>query len=111
MKSTIIEQTLVFSFQEADHLPDEIFRANHVFCAIITNAQIQYQLRNGRVLTNSKFKLFYSNFWILTPTYSKVPKRKYGKTQLFLANSIFTPFFKILVRTLNGLVTEAYYPQ
>ena len=34
----------------------------------------------GRVLTNSKCGLFYFNFLILTPTFSKVPIEKYGKT-------------------------------
>ena len=61
----------------------------------------------NRVLTNSKFGLFYSNFLILTPT-SKVPIAKYGKTPIFLANSIFTPILKILVRTLTKKINTYF---
>ena len=32
-----------------------------------------------KVLTNSKFGLFYSNFFVLTPTFSKAQLKKYGK--------------------------------
>ena len=39
--------------------------------------------KSFRVLTNSKFGLFYSNFLTLTPTFSKVPIEKYGKTPNF----------------------------
>ena len=41
------------------------------------------------VLTNSKFGLFYSNFLILTPTFSKVPIEKIGKTLNFSGKQQF----------------------
>ena len=50
------------------------------------------------VLTNSKFGLFYSNFLILTPTFSKVPIEKIGKTLNFSGKQQFNPIVKILVR-------------
>ena len=37
--------------------------------------------------------LFYSNFMILTPYFSKVPIEKYDKTQTFLLECNFTPIF------------------
>ena len=53
--------------------------------------------KNGsknRVLTNSKFGLFYSNFLILTPTFSKVPIEKYGKTPIFSGKQHFYSYFQ-----------------
>ena len=47
-----------------------------------------------RVLTNSKFGLFYSNFLILTPTFSKVPIEKYGKTPNFSGKQHFYSYFQ-----------------
>ena len=47
-----------------------------------------------RVLTNSKFGLFYSNFLILTPTFSKVPIEKYGKTPNFSGKQHFYCYFQ-----------------
>ena len=47
-----------------------------------------------RVLTNSKFGLFYSNFMILTPTFSKVPTEKYGKTPFFSGKQHFYSYFQ-----------------
>ena len=47
-----------------------------------------------RVLTNSKFGLFYSNFLILTPTFSKVPIEKYGKTPIFSGKQHFYSYFQ-----------------
>ena len=47
-----------------------------------------------RVLTNSKFGLFYSNFLILTPTFSKVPMEKYGKTPNFSGRQHFYSYFQ-----------------
>ena len=47
-----------------------------------------------RVLTNSKFGLFYSNFLTLTPTFSKVPIQKYGKTPNFSGNQHFYSYFQ-----------------
>ena len=47
-----------------------------------------------RVLTNSKFGLFYSNFLILTPTFSKVPIEKYGKTPFFSGRQHFYSYFQ-----------------
>ena len=48
----------------------------------------------NRVLTNSKFGLFYSNFLILTPTLSKVPIEKYGKTPIFSVKQHFYSYFQ-----------------
>ena len=47
-----------------------------------------------RVLINSKFGLFYSNFLILTPTFSKVPIEKYGKIPFFSGKQHFYSFFQ-----------------
>ena len=47
-----------------------------------------------RVLTNSKFGLFYSNFLILTPTFSEVPIEKYGKTPNFYGKQHFYSYFQ-----------------
>ena len=47
-----------------------------------------------RVLTNSKFGLFYSNFLILTPTFSKVPIEKYGKNPIFPDKQHFYSYFQ-----------------
>ena len=47
-----------------------------------------------RVLTNSKFGLFYSNFLILTPTFSKVPIEEYGKTPNFSGKQCFYSYFQ-----------------
>ena len=47
-----------------------------------------------RVLTNSKFGLFYSNFLILTPTFSKVPMEKYGKNPNFSGKQHFYSYFQ-----------------
>ena len=48
----------------------------------------------NRVLTNSKFGLFYSNFLILTPTFSKVPIEKYRKTPFFSGKQHFYSYFQ-----------------
>ena len=42
-----------------------------------------------RVLTNSKFGLFYFNFLILTPIFSKVTVEKYGKTSIYSGKQVF----------------------
>ena len=55
----------------------------------VTNMQDSH-----RVLTNSKFGLFYSNFLILTPTFSKVPIEKYGKTPIFSGKQHFYSYFQ-----------------
>ena len=47
-----------------------------------------------RVLTNSKFGLFYSNFLILSPTFSKVTIEKYGKTPIFFGKQHFYSYFQ-----------------
>ena len=47
-----------------------------------------------RVLINSKFGLFYSNFLILTPTFTKVPIEKYGKTPIFSGKQHFYSYFE-----------------
>ena len=47
----------------------------------------------NRDLANSKFGLFYSNFLILTPTFSKVPIEKYGKTSIFSDKQHFYSYF------------------
>ena len=49
---------------------------------------------SDRVLTNSKFGLFYSNFLIPTPTFSKVQKEKYGKTPNFSGKQHFYSYFQ-----------------
>ena len=46
------------------------------------------------VLINSKFRLFYSNFFILTPTFSKVQIVKYGKTPNFFSRQHFYTHFQ-----------------
>ena len=46
------------------------------------------------VLTNSKFGLFYSNFLILTPTFSKVTIEKIGKTLNFSNKQQFYFYFQ-----------------
>ena len=48
----------------------------------------------SRALTNSKFGLFYSNFLIVTPTFSKVPIEKYGKTPIFSGKQHFYSYFQ-----------------
>ena len=53
-----------------------------------------YQSLVRRVLTNSKVGLFYSNFLILTPTFSKVPIEKYGKTPIFSGKQHFYSYFQ-----------------
>ena len=50
--------------------------------------------QTNRVLTNSKFGLFYSNFLILTPTFSQVPIEKYGKTPTFSDKQHFNSYFQ-----------------
>ena len=47
-----------------------------------------------RVLTNSKFGLFYSKFLILTPTSSKVPIEKSSKTPIFSGKQHFYSYFQ-----------------
>ena len=47
-----------------------------------------------RVLTCSKFGLFYSNFLILIPTFSKLPTEKYGKTTFFSGKQHFYSYFQ-----------------
>ena len=54
----------------------------------------QFHVNNYRVLTNSKLGLFYSNFLILTPTFSKVPIEKYGKTPSFSVKQHFYSYFQ-----------------
>ena len=51
-------------------------------------------MQNNRVLTNSKLGLFYSNFLILTPTFSKVPIEKYGETPIFSGKQHFYSYFQ-----------------
>ena len=46
------------------------------------------------VLTNSKFGLFYSNFLILTPTFSKMTIEKIGKTLNFSSKQQFYFYFQ-----------------
>ena len=48
----------------------------------------------NRVLTNSELGLFYSNFLILTLTFSKVPIEKYGKTPNFSGKHHFYSYFQ-----------------
>ena len=55
----------------------------------------------SRVLVNSKFGVFYSNFLSLTPIFGKASIEEYSKTPTFLEDSSFTPIFKILARTLG----------
>ena len=63
-----------------------------------------------RVLTNSKFGLFYSSFLILTPTFSKVPIEKYGKNPNFSGKQHFYSYFQnpseISVSYLNLLLLK-----
>ena len=47
-----------------------------------------------RVLTNSKFGLFYSNFLIVTPTFLKAPIERYGKTPNFSGRRHFYSCFQ-----------------
>ena len=47
-----------------------------------------------RVLINFKFGLFYSNFLILIPTFSKVKIEKYGKTPTFSGRQHFYSYFQ-----------------
>ena len=48
----------------------------------------------SRVPTNSKLGLFYSNFLILAPTFSKVSTEKYGKTPNFSGKQHFYSYFQ-----------------
>ena len=48
----------------------------------------------GRVLINSNIGLFYSNFFILTPTFPKVPIEPYGKTPNFSSRQHFYSYFQ-----------------
>ena len=48
----------------------------------------------ARVLTNSKFGLFYSSFLNLIPTFSKVPIEKYGKTANSSGKQHFYSYFQ-----------------
>ena len=61
---------------------------------------------HGRVLTNSIFGLFYSNFLILTPTFSKVPIEKYGKTPIFSGKLHFYSYFQN--PSENSVVTRMF---
>ena len=47
-----------------------------------------------RVLVNSKFGVFYSNFLSLTPTFCKVSTEKYSKTPTFSGRQHFYSFFQ-----------------
>ena len=53
-----------------------------------------YSVGQLRVLTNSKFGLFYSNFLILTPTFSKGTIEKNGKTPIFSGKQHFYSYFQ-----------------
>ena len=59
---------------------------------------LAYGIRNfmlwPRVLINSKFGLYYSNFLILTPTFSKEPIEKYGKNPIFSGEQHFYSYFQ-----------------
>ena len=57
----------------------------------MSGAMLSYTFR---VLTNSKFGLFYSNFLILTPTFSKVPIEKYVKTPILSGKQNFYSNFQ-----------------
>ena len=60
--------------------------------------------RSIRDLTNSKFGLFYSNFFILTPTFSKMPIEKYGKTPIFSDKQHFYSYFQIPSENSESIV-------
>ena len=49
---------------------------------------------SDRVLTYSKFGLFYSNILILTPTFQKSPIEKYGKTPYLSGRQHFYSYFQ-----------------
>ena len=51
-------------------------------------------LPSSRVLINSKFGPFYSNFLILISTFSKVPIEKYGNTPFFSGKHHFCSYFQ-----------------
>ena len=53
-----------------------------------------YLFLSFKVFTNSKVGLFYSNFLILTPTFSKVPIEKYSKTPFFSSKQHFYSYFQ-----------------
>ena len=53
-----------------------------------------HRMNTLRFLTNSKFGLFYPNFLILTPTFSKVPIEKYGKIPIFSGKQHFYSYFQ-----------------
>ena len=57
---------------------------------VISNAKIDFL----RVLVNSKFGVFYSNFFSLTPTYCKVSIEKYSKTPTFSGRHHFHLYFQ-----------------
>ena len=66
-----------------------------------------------RVLINSNIGLFYYNFLILTPTFSKVPKEKYGKTPNFSRMQHFYSHFQNLsensvIGTLKSVLRRKY---
>ena len=48
----------------------------------------------GRVLVNSKFGVFYSNFLSLTPTFCRVSIEKYSKTPTFSGRQHFYSYFQ-----------------
>ena len=60
----------------------------------VLDEEMKSELSETRVLTNSKFGLFYSNFLNLTPTFSKVPIEKYGKTPNFSGKQHFYSYFQ-----------------
>ena len=63
-------------------------------CHYIYRILIFLSYHTVRVLINSRFGVSYSNFSFLTPTFWKVSIEKYGKTQLFLDDSILLQFSK-----------------
>ena len=48
--------------------------------------------RRHRVITNSKFGLFYSNFFIVTPTFLKAAIERYCKTHNFSGRHFYSCF-------------------
>ena len=76
--------------------PVELTRGVVFMCGciygLVQSGTVSYGL--VRVLTNSKFGLFYSNFLILTPTFSAVPIKKFGKTPNFSGRQHFYSYFQ-----------------
>ena len=91
----------------------EVFLTGYILLLLDILCTVKYWLQLGRkkyrhkvtsvletnhskveVLINSKFGLSYSNFLILTPTFSKVPIEKYDKTPFFPGKQHFYSFLK-----------------